>query len=117
MRKLVVEALQKDGYEVIGVQDGSQLLIRITNHYRLRPDPEPIDLIVTDIRMPVVSGLDIVQSLRDADWTTPIVIMTAFGNVETRLRAEALGAVLLDKPFKLELLRLVVRNLLPAEGR
>jgi CheY-like chemotaxis protein len=116
MRKLVIEALQKDGYKVIGVPDGSQLLIRITSHYRLRPDPEPIDLIVTDIRMPVVSGLDIVQSLRDADWTTPVVVMTAFGNVETRLRADALGAVLLDKPFKIALLRMVVRNLLVIKG-
>jgi CheY-like chemotaxis protein len=116
MRRLVVEALQKEGYEVIGVPDGNHLLIRITSHYRLRPDPEPIDLIVTDIRMPVVSGLDIVQSLRDAGWTTPVVIMTAFGNVETRLRANALGAVLLDKPFELDLLRTVVRNLLPMEG-
>jgi DNA-binding response OmpR family regulator len=117
MRKLVVEALEKDGYDVVGVADGSQLLVRLTNHYRLRPDPEPIDLIVTDIRMPIVSGLDIVQGLRDADWATPIVIMTAFGNVETRLRAEAMGAALLDKPFEIELLRTVARTLLGETSR
>ncbi len=112
LRQVMTESLGKDGYEVVDVPDGSQLLIRITNHYRLCPDPEPIDVIVTDVRMPVVSGLEIVQSLRDADWTIPIVVVTAFADAETRARAAHLGAVLLDKPFKMQALRLAVRQLL-----
>lgn len=108
MRRVVLESLRKDGYEVVDVTDGGQLLIRITSHYRLRPDPEPIDLIVTDIRMPVVGGLDIVQSLRDADWTTPIVIMTAFADDEMRRRARRLDAVVIDKPFEMNRLREIV---------
>jgi DNA-binding response OmpR family regulator len=42
----------------------------------------------------------------------PVIIMTAFGNPKTRQRAESLGAALLDKPFKMEKLRALVRRLL-----
>lgn len=112
MRRLVIESLSADGHEAVDVTDGGQLLVQITSFYRLRPDPDPIDLVVTDVRMPVCSGLEIVQALRDADWATPIVIMTAFGDDETRTRAKSLGAVLLDKPFKMKTLREIVRALL-----
>ncbi len=111
MRRLVVESLRADGHDAIDVTDGGQLLIQLTSFYRLRPDPDPIDLVVTDIRMPTCNGLDIVEALREAHWATPIIIMTAFGDPETRARAKSLGAVLLDKPFKMQTLRGVVRYL------
>jgi DNA-binding response OmpR family regulator len=112
MRRLVLESLRSDGHDAVDVSDGGQLLIHLTSMYRLRPDPEPIDMVVTDIRMPVCSGLEIVQGLRDAEWTTPVVIMTAFGDAKTRAHAVRLGAVLLDKPFKMSTLRSIVRDLL-----
>jgi DNA-binding response OmpR family regulator len=112
MRRLVIESLRADGHDAVDVSDGGQLLMQLTSLYRLRPDPDPIDMVVTDIRMPVCNGLEIVQGLRDADWTTPVVIMTAFGDIETRTRAARLGAVLLNKPFKMTMLRAVVRDLL-----
>jgi DNA-binding response OmpR family regulator len=112
MRRLVIESLRADGHDAVDVSDGGQLLMQLTSLYRLRPDPDPIDMVVTDIRMPVCNGLEIVQGLRDADWTTPVVIMTAFGDIETRTRATRLGAVLLNKPFKMTMLRAVVRDLL-----
>ncbi|MGH7283424.1 MAG: response regulator transcription factor [Polyangiaceae bacterium] len=110
MRRLVVESLQADGHEAVDVMDGGQLLVQLTSFDRLVA--EPIDLIVTDIRMPAPSGLEIVQTLREAEWKTPIVIMTAFGDPETRARARSLGAVLLEKPFKMRTLRGIVRALL-----
>lgn len=117
MRRLVIEALLKDGHQVVDVTDGGELLIRITSYYRLHPTPEPIDLIVTDVRMPVVNGLEIVRALREARWKTPIVIMTAFGDSEMRAHAEKLGAVVIDKPFKMDVLRSIVRSLLVLEKR
>ena len=112
LRCLLIECLRKDGYEVVDVANGNDLLIRITSHYRLCPDPEPIDLILTDVRMPIVSGIDIARGLRDAEWTTPIVLITAFADEDVRMTAQALDAVLLDKPFQLEVLRSCVRRLL-----
>ncbi|MEO7037563.1 MAG: response regulator [Polyangiaceae bacterium] len=116
MRRLVADCLRKEGYEVHEVADGDQLLVRIEDSYFLRRVPMPVDLFVTDIRMPVYTGLEIVSGLREAGLTTPVIIMTAFGNAETRERAEALGATLLDKPFKLEQLRGLVRRVLHSDS-
>ncbi len=116
MRRLVMESLRSDGHDAVDVSDGGQLLVHLTSLYRLRPDPDPIDMVVTDIRMPVCSGLEIVQGLRNAEWTTPVVIMTAFGDAQTRAHAARLGAVLLDKPFKMSTLRLIVHDLLGRGG-
>jgi len=112
MRRLVADCLRKEGHEVHEVADGAQLLLRIEDSFFLRRVAAPIDLFVTDIHMPVHTGLEIVRGLREAGLNMPVVIMTAFGNPETRARAEALGAALLDKPFKMEVLRGLVRRLL-----
>ena len=111
MRRLVADCLHKEGYEVHEVADGAELLLRIEDSF-MRRIPVPIDLFITDIRMPVYTGLEIVSGMREAGLEVPVVIMTAFGNLETRERAEALGAVLLDKPFKMEAMRALVRRLL-----
>jgi DNA-binding response OmpR family regulator len=111
MRRLVVQALRRDGYDVHEAEDGGRLLVSVTAAYQ-DPNAE-VDLIVSDIRMPVCTGLQIVQSLRDAHWTLPVILMTAFGDTSTRAYAEALGAILFDKPFALEDLRTAVLNVLP----
>ncbi|HEY4103040.1 MAG TPA: response regulator [Polyangiaceae bacterium] len=112
MRRLVADCLRKEGYEVHEVADGAELLLRVEDSFFLRQEPIRVDLFVTDIRMPVYSGLEIVSGMREAGLDMPVVIMTAFGTPETREYAESLGAALLDKPFKMEELRLLVRRLL-----
>lgn len=114
MRRLVADALRKDGYEVFEAADGGQLLVRLARTYKYdhRPD-QGVDLIVTDLRMPVCDGLDIVGVLREAKWRTPVIIMTAFGDASTRERAEKLGAVMLNKPFRIDQLKQTVREILP----
>jgi DNA-binding response OmpR family regulator len=117
MRRLVAESLRKDNYEVVEESDGGRLLVRIAAIYTLGETSDPFDLIVSDIRMPVCSGLDIVKGLREAHWRTPVILMTAFGDDETRARAETLGALLFDKPFQMSVLRLVVGDLLQQHAR
>jgi DNA-binding response OmpR family regulator len=112
MRRLVAEALRKDDYDVVDESDGGRLLVRIAAIYSFAATMDPFDLIVSDIRMPVCSGLDILKGLREAHWKTPVILMTAFGDDETRDRAERLGALLFDKPFQMGALRAVVRSLL-----
>jgi DNA-binding response OmpR family regulator len=112
MRRLVADALRKDGYEIVEEPDGGRLLVRIAAIYSFDRTSDPFDLIVSDVRMPVCSGLDILQGLRDAHWKTPVVLMTAFGDDETRARASKLGASLFDKPFTMQALRAKVRELL-----
>jgi DNA-binding response OmpR family regulator len=112
MRHLVAESLRRDDYEVVEESDGGRLLVRVASVYSFDRLNDPFDLIVSDIRMPVCSGLEILKGLREARWKTPVILMTAFGDDETRERAEKLGALLFDKPFKMDVLRLVVRGLL-----
>jgi DNA-binding response OmpR family regulator len=113
MRRLVVEALAKDGYEVEEARDGGRLLVRAAGRYADRAKLGELDLIVSDIRMPICSGLQILQSLRESHWRIPVILMTAFGDDATRARAEKLGAILFDKPFDMDDLRTAVRALVP----
>src|SRR5579859_1845641 len=80
MRDLIAMALRKDGYEVSVVADGAKLLVEVVT----RPAELALDLIVSDLRMPVSSGLQILKGLRDAGWNTPFVLLTAFGDEQTR---------------------------------
>ena len=64
---------------------------------------QPFDLVITDLRMESVDGLDVLEAARAADPTTPVIIMTAFGAIESAVEAIKRGAShYLTKPFKLE---------------
>jgi DNA-binding response OmpR family regulator len=116
MRSLVACALRSDGYEVIEASDGGRLLVAITDAYADGNGRDAFDLVISDIRMPVASGLAVLESLRKASWTTPVILMTAFGDETTRTRAEALGAILFDKPFDVDDLRTIALNLVQDRG-
>lgn len=114
MRKLLAVALKDAGYDVVDVPDGSDLLRQLA--YR-RSDAgflADIDLIVTDVRMPGVDGFEVLQALRDKDWATAIVLISAFADDEMRARAERLGATaLLSKPFSLKDFLFTVKSVAP----
>lgn len=113
MRELVATALCRDGYDVSEVPDGGRLLTRIAGTYLTGPAELAYDLVISDIRMPVCDGLKMLEGLRKAEWSTPVILMTAFGDASTHSRAEALGAALFDKPFDIDDLRTAVLNLVP----
>ena len=112
MRRLVAEALVDDGYDVIPVADGGRLLVTLA---RGQIDRDDVDLVVSDVRMPVCTGLQILEQLRAARWRIPFILMTAFGDSVTRGQARSLGAVLFDKPFDIDDLRTAVACLLRRE--
>jgi len=116
MRSVVADALRGDGYDVVELADGGRLLVNIAARLKDGTAGDSLDLIVSDIRMPICSGLQILSALRDAHWHTPVILMTAFGDDATRRHAESLSAVLFDKPFDLDDLRTAVANLLPRDG-
>jgi DNA-binding NtrC family response regulator len=67
------------------------------------------DLILTDLRLPGQSGLDLLANLRGQDSHVPIIVMTAFGSIETAVEAMKAGAVdFLPKPFSLDHLMTVI---------
>jgi two-component system chemotaxis response regulator CheY len=108
MRCLVVEALRKDGYEVIEAEDGGRLFELLVA--ALRKPLASIDLVVADVRMPVCNALEVLEAFLRAAFCPPIILMTAFPNDDTRHRASRLGALMLDKPLSIESLLTAVRR-------
>jgi CheY-like chemotaxis protein len=102
MRLLLSLALQKDGWSVIECEDGVHLLAQLDPLLNGENEVR-YDLIVTDFRMPGVTGIGIVERLAGLPGCPPMILITAFGDAETHERAQRLGiAATLDKPFELE---------------
>jgi DNA-binding response OmpR family regulator len=110
MRRLIAETLEKEGYDVTEVTDGMRLLVHVVAR-DVEPD-RAFDLVIADLRMPVSSGMQVLRGLRNSGWTLPFILCTAFGDDATRMEAEELGAIFFNKPFALDDLRKVVRELL-----
>ncbi len=101
MRKLIKRALQHQGYEVTECMNGYELFARLLalvesgqclNH----------DLIVSDIRMPGWTGLEVFEGVHKHKECPPVILITAFGDKETHARAQHLGvAAVFDKPFEI----------------
>lgn len=108
LRDLLRAALARDGCVVTEARSGRELLEHL-GHVVLRQRRRP-DVIVADHRMPGPKGLDVFEGLHAAGWQLPLVIMTAFATQEVRLRAAAIGAPLLDKPFDVASLVATVRR-------
>ncbi|WP_438024134.1 response regulator [Sorangium sp. So ce233] len=111
LRLLLATALRRDGYEVLEARDGNHLL-EIMGESLVSSGGAPLDIVVSDIRMPGKSGLELLAGLRRDDWSTPVVLITAFGDPETHAEAYGLGAdAVLDKPLDVDDLRVVVQAL------
>ena len=108
-RRLVADALAADGYVITEVGSGRELLDGLA-HVARHVDHEAW-VIVSDVRMPEMTGLEVLTALRMARWTTPMLLMTAFGDDELHGDAAELGADVLDKPFDLDALRTRVASL------
>ena len=109
----IVAALKKElaaeGYVVASADRGDDGLAAALN--------EPCDLVITDLKMPGLSGLELVERLHVGRPKLPLIMITAFGTTETAIEATKLGAYdYLLKPFDMaELLTLVAAAL--ASGR
>lgn len=116
LRELLVQALEKDGYEVQEIENGDQLITYLGTCEGIGEGERTPNIIVSDVRMPGYDGLEILEGLREAGWNTPVILITAFGDPALHRRALGLGAVaVFDKPFDLDDLRTAVLCTLEAE--
>jgi DNA-binding response OmpR family regulator len=75
------------------------------------------DLIIADVRMPGVSGMELIKGVRYLDARVPIILMTGYGSASLRREAAALGVDhYVDKPFDIDHLISTVSQLLPGQG-
>lgn len=109
MRDSVVQTLTRAGFEVASVASGQAAV----DHCRQkRPDA-----IVTDMRMPGMTGIELLEQVRRIDDDLPVVVMTAFGTIETAVRAMKQGAFdYLTKPFEGDELVITVKRAVEHAG-
>lgn len=100
MRDLLVEELSDEGFDVLAAADGRSGVDLVLTH--------PIDLVITDLRMPDVDGFDLIRDVQATRQAPHIVMITAFGSIETAIKAVKLGAFdYITKPFEFEELIIV----------
>ncbi|HVZ89735.1 MAG TPA: sigma-54 dependent transcriptional regulator [Polyangia bacterium] len=103
MANAVVEYLRRNDFEAEGVDGGQAGISRFK--------AAPADAVLTDLRMKGIDGLDVLQAIRDLDAEVPVVIMTAFGAVESAVEAIQRGAYhYVTKPFKLDVVRVLLER-------
>jgi len=114
MRKLLAWSLRDRGYQVTECEDGDCLLKRLGLSELARP-PVTFDLIISDIRMPGVTGLQGLEGAKESLYLPPVILITAFGDELTHARAGKLGvAAIFDKPFEIDDLLEKVIQILPS---
>ncbi len=105
MGRLLADQLGDHGYEVEVAAGGEEALKRARTGL--------FDLVITDLRMEKVDGMDVLEGVRAIDPHTPVILMTAFGAVDTAVEAMKRGAWhYLTKPFRLDEVLLFVRRAL-----
>ncbi len=103
--RLFAKVLEGEGYQVDWVQTGEEALSRLRE--------KPYDLLVIDIRLPGMTGLDVTRTARKEYPSLPVIVITAFGSMETAIEAIHEGAFdYISKPMNLEELKHTVSRAL-----
>jgi two-component system, OmpR family, response regulator len=103
IRNLLMKCLQMEGYEVKTANDGNaakEILLK-----------EDFDLAFIDIKMPFLSGTDVIRSIREMGITIPVIVITAYATVKNAIDCTQMGAVAyLQKPFTADKIKAVLKE-------
>lgn len=104
-RELFFTILSDEGYDITLANNGEEALARFKT--------DAYDLVITDIKMPVMDGLQLLQEIRKAGSKTDVIMVTAYGEVESYLKAMSLGAAeYINKPIRIKELKRIVHKVL-----
>ncbi len=105
IRTLLSIYLKLNGFEVLMASNGHEALSII--------DTEALDLIFLDIKMPELSGTEVLKRIRAKGITAPVVIMTAFATVKNAVDCTKLGAITyLQKPFTTDKVKTILDDIM-----
>jgi len=97
--------LKREGYDVLTASNGREALEILKS--------KPADLVISDIQMPEMSGMELLQAAKEADPEQLFVMITAFGSTDTAVEAMKLGAYdYVQKPFKIDEVKIVIKQAL-----
>ncbi|MBN2372826.1 response regulator [bacterium] len=104
-REGLTKILIKEGYDIVAAESGEAALKEAAK--------QDFDLIITDLKMPDISGIEVLEKIREKKPNVGVIIVTAYGEVNSYLKAMTLGAFeYLNKPIKLDELRRVINKAL-----
>jgi two-component system response regulator AtoC len=105
MRRLLEMSLKNMGHDVVQAADGAQAMACF--------DEAPFDLVMTDLNMPRMDGMQLLRNLRERGEEVPVIVLTAFGTIETAVEAMKLGAAdYIIRPFEMDTVELAVTRAL-----
>jgi two-component system response regulator PilR (NtrC family) len=105
MRQLLEIALGKEGYRVKAADSG-QKAVKVLGK-------DSFDLVISDIRMPDMTGVEVLRTVKELNPEIPVIMITAYASTETAVEALRLGAYdYITKPFKIEELKNTISNAL-----
>jgi two-component system, NtrC family, response regulator PilR len=103
MRELLAIVLRREGYDVLLAESGREAIETL--------EREPVDLLISDIKMPDLSGVEVLRAAKRVDPDILGIMITAFASTDTAVEAMRLGACdYLSKPFDIDLLKMKVRE-------
>lgn len=105
LREGLQKLLEDDGYTVIPAGGGEEALNIIRHSH--------VDLVLTDMRMPGMSGIDLLKKAREIHKNLGVIILTGYGEIESYIEAMNFGAIeYVSKPFKVNELKFIVNKVL-----
>ncbi len=105
LREVLSIMLKRAGYAVTSVSDGDEAIEHIQK--------DIFDLVITDLRMPKVDGMEVLQAVKSASPDTVVLVITAFATADSAVEAMKHGAYdYLTKPFQVDEVQLIIRNAL-----
>jgi two-component system response regulator AtoC len=103
MRHMLSSMLKKSGYRVYTASNGSEALDMV--------DQTLYDFILCDLKMPVMSGMEFFEAARDKLWASTVIMMSAYGSIDTAVEAMKKGAYdFISKPFKFDEVLLTLKK-------
>ncbi|HUS65391.1 MAG TPA: sigma-54 dependent transcriptional regulator [Kofleriaceae bacterium] len=102
LRRVLTAILRREGYDVLQAADGSEAIDLLS---------EPVDVVITDLKMPRVDGMEVLRHASAQLPNVPVIMITAFGTVDNAVAAVKAGAFdYLEKPFEQEQIRQIVNK-------
>jgi len=103
IRTILEEYLREEGYAAQGAGDGNEALAK--------HGESPFDLIITDLNMPGMTGMELIKAISMEESTTEFIIITGYASLDSAIEAVKAGAFdYIVKPFRIEELRVVIKN-------
>jgi DNA-binding NtrC family response regulator len=105
LREGLKKLLEDEGYAVVGAETGEEALQVLQQSH--------IDLVLTDMRMPGMNGIDLLKRIRELHGELGVIILTGYGQIESYIEAMNFGAIeYVSKPFKVNELKFIINKVL-----